>query len=112
MRTSRSEIPAWLELTRDSDSKVRREAVRALCPCEVKSHNREVWLRLLEMAGDPDARVRRGILHVLCDGSPAEYRADILTRLETMRDDPDDRVRKGARRVLAMYRSSGSLNVL
>jgi hypothetical protein len=49
---------------------------------------------------------------VLCDGSPEEYRGDILARLETMRDDPDDRVRKGARRVLAMYRSSGTLNVL
>jgi hypothetical protein len=112
MRTPRSEIPLLLELSRDRDPKMRRRAVQALCPCEVKVHDAEIWDRFLEMADDPDALVRRWIIHVLCDGSPAVYEARILDVLERLRDDADERVKKRARKVLAKVRHGGMLNVL
>ena len=112
MRTPRSEIPDWLELTRSTDSRKRLEAVRKLCPCELKSDAVEVWERILQMGDDPDARVRRGVIHTLCDGSPVRYRAEIVKLLESRYHDPDDKVRKSIRRVLANYRHSGNVNVL
>ena len=112
MRTPRSEIPRLLELSRDRDAKVRRKAIQALCPCEVKIHDPLIWDRFLEMADDSDPDVRRAIVHVLCDGSPTIYETRILGILEKLRIDTDERVRKPARRVLAAHRHSGTLNVL
>ena len=112
MRTPRSEIPHLLELSRDSSPKVRRKAVQALCPCELKMHDPQVWQRFLEMADDPDPGVRRWIVHVLCDGSPASYQGSILDALDRLRIDSDERVRKFARKAQAAHRSSGKLNVL
>ena len=112
MRTPRSEIPRLLDLSRDRDPKVRRKAIAALCPCEVKLHESAIWERFIEMADDHDALVRRWIVHVLCDGSPTVYEARILSVLETLRNDADERVKKPARRALAAHRHSGTLNVL
>jgi HEAT repeat protein len=112
MRTPRSEIPRLLELTKDRDSRLRRKAIQALCPCEVKSHDPEIWQRFLEMADDPDPWVRRWIVHVLCDGSPSIYETRILAALEKFQRDADERVRKQARKALAAHRHSGTLNVL
>lgn len=112
MRTSKSEIPEWLELTYSRDVRDRRRALQALCPCELKSHSSDVWRRVLEMAGDPDASVRRGTIHVLCDGSPATYQTDIVGALESRYHDSDRRVRRMVRHVLAKYRHTGSLNTL
>jgi hypothetical protein len=112
MRTPRSEIPRLLELSRDRNPTVRRKAIAALCPCEVKLHDSAIWERFIEMADDPDALVRRWIVHVLCDGSPTIYEARILGVLEKLRNDTDERVKKPARRVLAAHRHGGTLNVL
>jgi hypothetical protein len=112
MRTPRSEIPRLLEMSRDRDPKVRRKAVQALCPCEVKLHDSSIWERFLEMADDPDPIVRRSIVHVLCDGSPRIYETRILGALEKLRADADERVRKPARKVLSVQRHSGTLNIV
>lgn len=112
MRTPRSEIPRLLELSRDRDPKVRRKAIQALCPCEVKIHDSLIWHRFLEMADDPDADVRRAIVHVFSDGSPTIYETRILGVLEKLRSDAEERVRKPARKVLAAHRHSGTFNVL
>ena len=112
MRTPRSEIPRLLELSRDADSKLRLKAIQALCPCEVKLHDSQVWDRFLEMADDSDPYVRRWILHVLCDGSPRIYQQRILGVLEKFQHDSDERVRKSARKVLASHRHSCTLNIL
>jgi HEAT repeats len=112
VRTPRSEIPRLLELSRDGDSKARLTAVRALCPCEVKIHDPQIWERFLEMADDTDLGVRRWILHVLCDGSPAAYESRILGVLEKFQRHADERLRRRARKVLASYRHSGTLNIL
>ena len=112
MRTPRSEIPRLLELSRDRDPKVRRKAIAALCPCEVKMHDSAIWERFIEMVDDPDVLVRRWIVHVLCDGSPTVYETRILGVLEKLRNDADERVKKPARKALAAHRHSGTLNVL
>jgi len=112
MRTSRSEIPDWLELTHSANSKDRRKALQRLCPCELKSDAPLVWERILQMGEDPDAQVRRWVVHTLCDGSPARYRAEIVRLLEGRYHDPDERVRRSVRKVLANYRHSGTVNVL
>jgi hypothetical protein len=110
--TRKGDIPNWLELTHSADPRERREALRALCPCELKSKVSEVWKRVLEMAADPDAVVRRWTVHVLCDGSPAPYRGEIVRILESLYQDPDDRVRRAVRKVLANHRHTGNLNIL
>jgi hypothetical protein len=112
MRTSKREIPEWLERTHSPDARERRRALQALCPCELKSHSTAVWQRMLEMGDDPDPSVRRGIIHVLCDGSPAAYEADIVRVLQGRYNDPDRSVRRMARHVLAKYQRTGNLNTL
>ena len=93
MRTPRSEIPRLLELSKDADSKVRRKAVQALCPCEVKVHDSQIWQRFLEMADDPDPWVRRWIVHVFCDGSPSIYETRILAAVPTENSESDEKSR-------------------
>ena len=112
VRTRKSDIPDWLELTHSPDPRERRKALQALCPCELKSKVTEVWKRVLEMAADPDAAVRRWTVHVLCDGSPALYHGQIVGMLESLYQDPDDRVRRAVRKVLANHRHTGNLNIL
>jgi len=112
VRTRKSDIPGWLELTQSPDPRQRGAALRALCPCELKSKVSQVWQRVLEMAADPDAAVRRWVVHVLCDGSPALYRGEIVRVLEGLYQDPDDRVRRTVRKVLANHRHTGNLNTL
>ena len=112
MRTPRSEIPRLLELSRDRDSKLRLKAIQALCPCEVKIHDSQIWDRFLEMADDTDPYVRRWILHVLCDGSPKIYETRILGVLEKFQHDENERLRKASRKILATHRRTGTLNIL
>jgi hypothetical protein len=111
-KTSRRDIPLWLERTWDNDPKTRRAAVHALCPCETKVHEGDVWRRLIAMVDDPDPGVRGSICHALCDGSPAAYEPDVLACLDKLRNDSDLKVRKQARRVLAAHRASGRVNIL
>jgi hypothetical protein len=112
VRTRKSDIPEWLELTYSRDARERRQALRALCPCELKSKVSEVWERVLKMAADPDTAVRLMTVHVLCDGSPVLYHGEIVRVLESLYQDPDYRVRRAVRKVLANHRHTGSLNFL
>ncbi len=41
-----------LERSRDPDPKIRRLAVRDLCPCQVKRNDRAAWDRVFEMTRD------------------------------------------------------------
>ncbi len=112
MATRRADIADLIALSSSISAGERLDAVRAMCPCEVRANLPMVWRRLLELADDPDPRVRRSVLHNLCDGSPAEYRAAVLAALERMSHDPDQRVRKHARQVLAGYRRTGRVSVM
>ncbi len=111
MITRRADIADLIALSSSACAGERADAVRAMCPCEVRANVPTVWRRLLELAEDPDPKVRRSALHNLCDGSPAEYRSEVLATLERMSHDPDDKVRRQARHVLAGYRRTGKVNV-
>jgi len=110
MATRRADIADWIALSANSDVECRRDAVHALCPCQVRADVPEVWNRILELAEDPDADIRRLVVHALCDGSPIRYRAAVLNALEKLAQDSEQRVRRRARKALAMHRSTGTVN--
>jgi len=106
------EVEDWLSLTRHDDPKLRSRAVRALCPCHVKRQDGRIWERIFEMASDDDPHVRSTILHALGDGSPRALEPRVVSALEGMRDDADPSLRRRVRKLLAVYRRTGQVNVL
>ena len=108
----REKVDAWMALSRGGDVAARRQAIRELCPCQVRVDHSDVWMRCIEMTRDPDVKVRRHALHALCDGSPRAYEGLIVAALEAMRDDSDPKLRRRVRKVLASHRRDGNLNVL
>ena len=108
----REDIDFLLGQTKHPDANVRREAVRELCPCELKFNSEVAWDRLLEMASDEDVRVRRNGLHVLCDGSPRSREGEVVQAIEVMQTDPDQKLRRQVRNLLAGYKRTGKINVL
>jgi len=106
------ELENVLEMSRDVDPKVRVEAVRILCPCQLKMDIPRVWDRLIEMAQDESVLVRKNVFHVLADGSPRHREQQIAGVLETMHNDADSKLRRRVRRLLAHYRHGGRLNIL
>lgn len=111
-RTRRYQIDDLLALTHSDDARERNDALRELCPCQVKLNDRRVWDRALEMVVDPDVKVRGTVLHLLCDGSPRERNAEVVAAVARMQQDPDQGLRRRARKVMAQYRKTGDINVL
>lgn len=107
----RDDVAALLELSRDDDARVRAKALHELCPCELKVNVEAVWHRVFELAADPDAHVRRAVLHTLCDGSPRGLEARVAETIEVMQKDDDPKLRRHARKILAVYRRTGRLNI-
>lgn len=107
MRQSLEQI---LKDSRSEDVRLRRDAARELCPCELKADHPAAWSRVFELTRDDDARVRRIAFHTLTDGSPRQREADVLAALEGMYNDPDVRLRRSVRQRLARYRRSGQIN--
>ena len=105
------ELPQLLAHTRDEDPKVRRLALKHLCPCRLQRQRDVVWERVFEMTADPDPGVRRDAVHAMTDGSPREFADEVLAHLELMLRDPDPTVRKYVRRTLGAIRRSGRINV-
>lgn len=105
------QIPQLLEFTRDADPKVRRLALKHLCPCRLQRQRRPVWERVFDLAYDPDPGVRRDALHAMTDGSPREYAEVVQSHLEALRRDPDPQVRKYVNRTLGAIRRTGRVNV-
>ena len=93
------------------DPALRKRAVRALCPCELKVNDSDVWDRILELTRDRDVGVRRNALHTLIDGSPRAREQEVVDALEGLRDDPDAKLRRHARKLLARYRRTGRVNL-
>lgn len=108
---SESAIPGLLAFTRDDDPKVRRLALKHLCPCRLQRQRNDVWDRVFEMTHDPDPGVRRDAVHAMTDGSPREFAPLVLAQLEPMIRDPDPQVRKYVRRTMTAIRRSGRVNV-
>lgn len=112
MTTRRADIADLIALSSSTIASERTDAVRAMCPCELRANVPTVWRRILELADDPDPNVRQWVLHNLCDGSPAEYRREVVETLERLARDADPRIRRQARQVLAGYRRTGKVNLL
>lgn len=108
---SEDQLARLLAITRDDDPKVRRLALKHLCPCRLQRKRDEVWERVFELTRDPDAGVRRDAIHAMTDGSPREFASTVLVHLEPMIRDPDPQVRKYVRRTLDAIRRSGRINV-
>ena len=106
------DVEYLLEISRDPRPEVRTEAVRELCPCELKFNSQAVWSRLIEMAKDSHVSVRQNVLHVICDGSPQERETEVVQALEGMYQDPDRKLRRQVRQILARYKHTGNVNVL
>jgi len=100
-----------LELTHDEDPKVRRLALKHLCPCRLQRKRDLVWERVFELTGDPDPGVRRDAVHAMTHGSPRDYGARVRSQLEAMRHDADLHLRKYVNRTLSAIRRTGRVNV-
>ena len=104
-------LPQLLALTHDDDPKVRRLALKHLCPCRLQRQRDVVWDRIFEMTTDEDPGVRRDVVHAMTDGSPREFAPQVLAHLQPMIRDADPKVRKYVRRTLDAIRRSGRINV-
>ena len=105
-------LTTLIDRTRDEDPRIRRAALRELCPCDLKRNLDPAWDHVLEMVDDPDASVRSIVLHTLCDGSPGERLAEVVEALEKLAQYPDRRLRRRARDILAKHRRTGRVNFL
>jgi HEAT repeat protein len=108
---SDAQLPMLLDLTADEDPRVRRLALKHLCPCRLRREREPVWTRVFELLNDPDPGVRMDAIHAMTDGSPREYGPQIVFRLRDLRNDPDPKVRRYVRRTLATIARTGRVNV-
>ena len=107
---SEQQILQLLAFTHDEDPRVRRLALKHLCPCRLQRQCDHVWGRVFELSHDPDPGLRRDAVHAMTDGSPREYAARVRLNLEAMRRDPDPQVRRYVNRTLDAIRT-GRINV-
>jgi HEAT repeat protein len=105
-------VKKLLALCDDPDPRVRRVAVKNLCPCHIRADIPAVWERLLVLSADPDAGVRADVVHTLTDGSPRSLAREVAAALERLRNDPNRKVRRQVNRVLGQQARTGRINVL
>jgi len=105
-------VKEFIEATKSDSAIERKQALRNLCPCRVKSDVKEFWDRIIEMAKDPDANVRYQALHNLCDGAPLAREEDVIPALEILHNDTDKYIRRRAHQVLSHYRKTGKWNIM
>lgn len=105
-----AEILKLLDETRDANPRVRKDAVRQLCPCKLKFDSDEVWARLFELTGDSDDGVRRIVFHNLTDGVPRHRTEEAVAAIEELAKDSHPKLRKNARKTIGRYRRTGVLD--
>ena len=102
----------YIQRTHHSDPRKRRQALKDLCPCHVRTDIPLLWDRIFECLSDEDGLVRDQALHALGDGSPAHLEERIVEAIERLYNDPHPDVKRKARRMLNSYRRTGKWNVL
>ena len=105
-------VDKCLEMTRSSDPRQRKKALKEMCPCRVRADIPQLWERIFELLNDDSEIVRDQALHALGDGSPKHLEGRIVEAVEDMYNDPAPAVRKKARRMLMAYRKTGKWNIL
>jgi HEAT repeats len=108
---SDEQLDYLLTLSFDADPKVRRRALKNMCPCHVRRKRVEVWERVFALADDADPGVRHDAIHALTDGSPRELAPRVYAVLERARSDPDRRTRRYVRGLWDKQRRTGRVNV-
>jgi len=106
------DVSGYIAATRSSDPRVRKLALKNMCPCRVLKDVDVIWDRVLEMTVDEDVGVRYQTVHSLCDGSPRSREEQIVAALRGMRNDSDEKIRRAVRRALCSYERTGRWNVL
>jgi len=98
--------------TWSNDPRIRKAALRDICPCRIKKNVDQFWRRIMEMADDENDEVRYQVLHNLCDGSPRSMEEEVIALLEKLHNDKSKKVRRQVHRVLTSYRKTGKWNIL
>ncbi len=110
-QTPSDAVGELLALSGSRDPRVRRVAVKNLCPCHVRRQRDDVWQRLIEMAADPEPGVRIDVLHALTDGSPDSLADRVLAIVAEHCGDRDPKVSRYARYLRARQLRLGKVNV-
>ncbi|XP_075246673.1 uncharacterized protein LOC142340114 isoform X2 [Convolutriloba macropyga] len=106
------DVSTVVELTKHSDARVRKSALKQMCPCKVKQDVAPFWERVFQMLHDQDDDVRAQVLHTICDGSPSHLEPEVADALEVFNRDPNSKIRRQAHKALTAYRKTGKWNVL
>ena len=106
------DVDTLIEQTKDSNSSVRLNALKKMCPCKIKEDIDVFWDRIFEMVYDVDENVRYQILHTICDGSPNHLEEKVNDALEVFNRDPNNKIRRRAHKVIASYSRTGKWNIL
>jgi hypothetical protein len=104
------EIAALIDQTFDPDPRMRKNALKEMCPCHIHANVPIIWERIIALVEDSDLSVRKVALHALGDGSPRQYEAQVIAAMEKLRNDPNVKLRKLVRKALARYRGTGKWN--
>ena len=107
-----NDITDLIEKTKDSNPKIRLNALKQMCPCKIKKDIDIFWNQIFAMVEDVDPNVRYQVLHTICDGSPKHLENKIADALEVFNRDPDQKIRRQAHKVLASYIRTGKWNIL
>ncbi|XP_063719749.1 uncharacterized protein LOC134846493 [Symsagittifera roscoffensis] len=109
---STEDVDTVVDLTKHGDPRVRRSALKQMCPCRVKQDVGPFWDRVFQMVNDEDDDVRGQVLHTICDGSPTHLESEVSDALEVFNRDPNSKIRRQAHKALTAYRKTGKWNVL
>lgn len=106
------DVDGLITLSRDTNSAIRLNALKQMCPCKVRQDIDPMWDRIFEMVKDSERDIRYQVLHTICDGSPLHLEAKVKDALDVFNRDLDKDIKRKAHKVMASYLRTGRWNVL